>query len=290
MEIHTAKMSPFRAFLVLAKMRIIFAVILTGFTGMLMVRRDLPRLGEIFDVFLVLLLSGAGSAIVNNLLDTDIDSRMPRTANRDVAIRVLGRRQLWFLSLGIIFISLAYALMFLGLPATLLTLLAIFSYAVWYTLFLKRRSPFGVVLGGLPGALPILIGGYALSNRFAPDIWLLFLWSILWQPAHFWALSLKIREDYADAGIPALPVIYGIEYTKLHLWIYAIPLLPVSMAITIFGGYGWIYSASAIVSGVWYLYVTWVNIKDKKNYGKAFFASLIYMMVLMLAIMADILF
>lgn len=281
-------MTIFKAILILTKFRIIFAVIFTGFTGMMMARRSLPQVSEIIDVFFVLLFSASGSAIINNLLDVDIDSRMPRTAKRELAIKAVGRKNLWFISGGMIFLSLIYSLAYLSLMASLLTALAIVSYSIWYTLFLKRKSPFGVILGGLPGALPILIGGYGVSERFAIDIWLLFLWSILWQPVHFWALSLKIRDDYEKAGIPVLPVVYGIEYTKLYFWLYAVPLLPVSLAISFFAGYGYLYTISALVSGAWYLFYSGKKIKQEK-YAAAFFASLIYLMLIMLAIIVDIL-
>lgn len=273
----------------LAKGSIIFTVVVTGFTGMLMARRSVPSLWETAWVLISLTLSSGSSAIMNNLLDYEMDKNMRRTLWRSNAIDRLGKRNLWLLALvmsGLSFVPLIY---YGRLYAAAFTALAIVSYAVWYTLYLKRRGPFGAIVGGLPGALPVLIGAYAISDRFAPDIWLLFAFMMLWQPAHFWALTLKIQGEYQKGGVPVLPLVYGDSYTRLYILIYGLSLPPLALAIGLIAGYGWIYHIGSAAASLYYVIRTVRGIYRQEQYGRAFFASIIYMLVIMVLLNLDIL-
>ena len=163
------------------------------------------------------------------------------------------------------------------------------SYAVWYTLYLKRRGPFGAIVGGLPGALPVLIGCYGISDRFAPDVWLLFAFMMLWQPAHFWALTLKIQGDYEEGGVPVLPLVYGNDYTRLYILIYGLSLPPLALAVGLSAGYSLVYLIGSGIASFYYVFRTVRGIYRQEQYGRAFFASIIYMLVLMLLLNLDIL-
>ncbi len=254
-----------------------------------MARREQPAGDTLLWTMLILGLAGSASAIINNLLDQEIDTTMDRTGRRNRSIEIWGRSTLWMVSSLMLCFSLALAAIKLNWLVVALTFAAFFTYVIWYTLFLKRRSPFGVVLGGIPGALPILIGAYAVSNRFAADIWLLFLFMILWQPAHFWALALKIKNEYAAAKVPVLPVVFGDRYTKLYIYLYGASLLPVSLGIVYLGGYGKIYFVTAIAAGIYYLIETIRCVHYSERYRRAFLVSLLYMMLLMIGIIADVL-
>ena len=218
-----------------------------------------------------------------------IDAKMPRTVKRDAAIRHLGEKKLWTITSIVLIACIVSAYLFLSAYTAICLFAASASYVVWYTLFLKRRNPFGAILGGIPGALPILVGSYGVSDRFALDSWLLFWFMMLWQPPHFWALTLKIEEDYKAAGIPVLPVVYGQEYTEVFIYLYGITLLPVSLMLGHFSGYSLFYLLSAVVLGVYYLLVTFYTIRVSKNYGLAFKTSLVYLTLLMIVIIVDIL-
>jgi protoheme IX farnesyltransferase len=273
----------------LAKGSIIFTVVVTGFTGMLMARRSLPTLAEGFWILLSLTLSSGSSAIMNNLLDYDMDKQMRRTQWRAEAIDRLGKSRLWFLAITgavLSFLPLAY---YGRIVAVLLTAGAIASYAIWYTLYLKRRGPFGAIVGGLPGALPVLIGSYALSDRFAPDVWLLFAFMMLWQPAHFWALTLKIQGEYEKGGVPVLPLVFGEQYTRLFILIYGLSLPPLALAVGLSGGYSLVYLLGSGLASLYYVVRTVRGIYREEHYGRAFFASILYMLAVMILLNVDIL-
>ena len=173
--------------------------------------------------------------------------------------------------------------------AVFLSVATILFYVCFYTLYLKRRGPFGAIVGGLPGALPVLIGSYGISDRFAPDVWLLFAFMMLWQPAHFWALTLKIQHDYAEGGVPVLPLVYGNDYTRLYILIYGLSLPPLALAVGLSAGYSLVYLIGSALISVYYVVKTVRGIYQQDQYGRAFFASIIYMLVVMLLLNADIL-
>lgn len=273
----------------LAKGSIIFTVVVTGFTGMLMARRWVPSLWECTWVLVSLTLSSGSSAIMNNLLDYEMDKNMRRTIWRSEAIDRIGKNTLWALALLMSALSFVPLIYYGRLIAAVLTALAIASYAIWYTLYLKRRGPFGAIVGGLPGALPVLIGAYGISDRFAPDIWLLFAFMMLWQPAHFWALTLKIQGEYEKGGVPVLPLVYGNEYTQLYILIYGLSLPPLALAVGLSAGYGLIYLIGSGIVSVYYVIRTVRGIYREEHYGRAFFASIIYMLVIMILLNVDIL-
>ncbi len=278
-----------QAFKDITKLRLILVVAFSGFVGMVMSRRDLPQWHEAVWVMALLILSGLAVSVQNNLLDTEIDAKMGRTAGRNDAIEIFGRRALWLGSSFALAVALAIAFILVSIEAGLLLVVAIISYVIWYTLFLKRKNPFGVILGGIPGAMPLLIGSYAVSGRFAIDVWLLFWLMMLWQPPHFWALSLHIKSEYAEAGVPVLPVVFGNQYTKIFIYLYAFSLLPVSLALYWLAGYGVIYMLAAVVLAAYYLTITYFSISRSEKYKRSFFASLIYITGLKIAILVDIL-
>jgi heme o synthase len=273
----------------LAKGSIIFTVVVTGFTGMLMAKRWFPPFSELCWILGSLTLSSGSSAIMNNLLDYSMDKSMKRTLWRSEIIDRFGKKTLWAISLGMAALSFVPLVYFQRWYAVALTLAAILSYAVWYTLYLKRRGPFGAIVGGLPGALPVLIGSYGISDRFAPDVWLLFAFMMLWQPAHFWALTLKIQHDYAEGGVPVLPLVYGNEYTRLYILIYGLSLPPLALAVGLSAGYSLVYLVGSGIASLYYVIRTVRGIYRQEQYGRAFFASIIYMLVVMLLLNADIL-
>ena len=282
------EISTLKSLLELTKPRILMAVLMTGFTGMCMSLGAIPPLIDVLWCFSALLLSVSGSAIQNNLLDHRIDQKMARTRDRELAIEKHGQAKLWLFSSLLIATSIAISLLFITKMVALLIGIAVLTYVLWYTLFLKRYDPFGAILGGLPGAIPALIGGYAIQAQFIPSVWLLFTLMMLWQPPHFWALTLKIKDDYAAATIPVLPLVYGETYTKIFIFLYALALIPVSIAISIAGGYGVIYLTFVTFVGFYYLFVTYWYIRVKVDYHRAFMLSLVYIFLIFLSTIAAV--
>lgn len=271
----------------LSKLRIAFAITIEALVSMALIRRELPFWADVIKLFLTLTFATVGAGLANNLLDEPYDIAMERTSYRKEAIDLIGKKKLWTLSIVLSLLSFFLAGYFFSAVVLFLIVLAFLSYLFWYTLFLKRKSPFGAILGGLPGALPVLIGSYAQSSRFALDIWLFFLFMMLWQPPHFWALALYRKVDYELAKIPTLPVTFGEEYTKLFIYLYGFSLLPITLMMGYFGGYSKRYFALALSLGVYYLYQT-IRTVEQKKYKKAFQVSLIYLLSIMASLLMEV--
>jgi protoheme IX farnesyltransferase len=143
------------------------------------------------------------------------------------------------------------------------------------------------VPGGFPGALPVLIGG-AAGGWIGPDVWIMFGIMLLWQPPHFWALALEYRLDYQAAGVPALPVARGEQYTKLLIFVYATALLPASLALWLFGFCSAWYAGAALALGVAFLAACYVFVVRTSRFRLAFCASILYLTALLAVIICDI--
>ena len=173
---------------------------------------------------------------------------------------------------------------------TLACILAAAGYTVLYTLVWKRRSPYGTIPGAVPGALPVLIGYAAVNPRLGMDGVLLFLILVLWQPPHFWALALRHQAEYRAAGIPVLPVSFCEPYTKALIFLYAAALLPLSLSLWALGylsaRFGW----AAFLLGAGFLAVFYRDTVATRRFGRAFAASIVYLTLLLLSILADVLF
>ncbi len=188
--------------ILLSKPGIIISVAFTGFAGMVVASKGLPSFALGFLTIVSLLLSAAGSAILNNVLDKQIDLLMNRLSKRAHALEVVGEKTAVFIASLFIVIALFISLYYLNYVTALLIVAAILSYTLLYTLYLKRSSPFGTILGGLPGALPVLIGYSAIQPNIGLAGYILFAFMMLWQPPHFWALAQKYKLDYKKAGVP----------------------------------------------------------------------------------------
>lgn len=276
------------AALVVVRPGIAAGVTLAGLAGMVLAAKGPPPAGRGLLCLGCILLAACGSAVVNGVLDEKMDGRMGRVSARVAALRSLGRTGALALALFLILVALAASWRFLGGTAAALVLAAVASYTVLYTLYFKRRSPYGTVPGGIPGALPVLIGYAAIEPRLGADGVLLFLLMLLWQPPHFWALSLKYQEDYRCAGVPVLPVALGESYTKILIFLYAAALPPLSLGLWWLGYCSGGYAAAATVLGVFFLSSCLSNIVFARRFGRAFGASILYIMALLLAIIVDV--
>lgn len=278
------------SFLLISRPGIIAGVTVAGLSGMVLAAKGLPPPGAVLVCLSCILLAAAGSAVVNGLLDADRDARMRRLDARVAALGRVGRKEALAFSLALIAGSLALSLRYLNGAATLLLAGAVGSYTVLYTLFLKRRSPYGTVPGGIPGALPVLIGYAAVEPRLGADGILLFLLMLLWQPPHFWALALKHQEDYRSAGFPVMPVALGETYTKILIFAYAAALIPLSLGLWWMGYGSWGYASAAIVLGGFFLSSCYRNLVAKPRFGRAFGASILYILGILVAVILDVTF
>jgi protoheme IX farnesyltransferase len=274
--------------LLLLKPRIILSVAFTGFAGMVLAQKGIPPLAPILLGILSLLLSAAGAAILNNILDKQIDALMKRLGRRVEALNVVGEKTALLIALLFVVASLFISFYFLNVVNGILIITAILSYTLLYTLYLKRSSPYGTIPGGLPGALPVLIGYSAIKPGLGIDGIILFVIMILWQPPHFWALAQMYKNDYENAGVPVMPVALGTKYTNIFMLLYSLALFPISLSLWFLGYCSSFYAIMAIVFGVYFEYVMIRSVMTNSNYGKAFGVSILYILVIMASIIIDI--
>jgi protoheme IX farnesyltransferase len=276
--------------ILLVKPGIVAAVILAGFSGMVLAGRGVPKPGKAILTLACILAAAGGSAALNTVFDAGIDEKMPRLTRRTAALRTFGRGNVAVAGVAAIAASVLLSGRFLNSTTALLLAAAAAGYAVLYTLVWKRRSPYGTIPGALPGAFPVLIGYAAVNPRIGMDGVLLFLVLVLWQPPHFWALALRHQEEYRAAGVPVLPVAFGEPYTKVLIFLYAAALLPLSLSLWALGylsaGFAW----AAFLLGAGFLAVFYRDTVVTRRFGRAFAASIVYLTLLLLAILADVVF
>ncbi len=287
--VRTAERPLWRDYLELTKPRVVALLILTAVVGMLLAPHDgIPWTALIAGNLGIALLAGA-AAVINHVVDARVDAVMARTHRRPVAQgRVDPQYALLFAALlgvaGTVILALK-----VNLLTTWLTLASLIGYAVIYTVFLKRATPQNIVLGGLAGAAPPLLGWTAVTDSIHPHALLLVLIIFTWTPPHFWALAIHRREDYAKAGIPMLPVTHGVHYTALQVLLYTILLLIVSLLPWLTGMSGPVYAVAATLLGLRFLHwaVRMVRGQDRLAPIRTFRYSITYLMLLFVALFVD---
>jgi protoheme IX farnesyltransferase len=278
-----------RDYLELTKPRVVLLMLLCAMVGMfLAVPGMVPLDILVFGLVGIALVAGS-AAVVNHIADAEIDARMARTHSRPVATGRIGFRQGLAFSavLGVTGMLMLY---FLVNPLTAwLNLASWVGYGLIYTLFLKRATPQNIVIGGLFGAAPPLFGWAAVSNSVEPGALLLVLIIFAWTPPHFWALALDRKEEYASVDIPMLPVTHGEAYTRLHIFLYTLILLAVSLLPFAIGMSGWLYLAGALALGGGFVYWAVVLLRNRNPRApiETFRYSIIYLMVLFAVLLVD---
>ena len=238
-----------RDFYELGKPRIVLLIVFTAIVGMfLAVPGMLPLKQFIFGTLGIGLAASCASAI-NHLLDRRADATMFRTRHRPLPLGHVTERQVIVYAVILCLLSMSMLLVFVNWLTAVLTFASLIGYAVIYTGFLKRASPQNIVIGGIAGAAPPVLGWAAVTNHVAPGALLLCLIIFVWTPPHFWALAIHRREDYTKADIPMLPVTHGVPYTVLHIILYTILLVVVSVLPYLIGMSGLLYLAGALIFG-----------------------------------------
>ena len=237
----------------------------------------------------------AGSAnAINQYLESDIDELMVRTRRRPLPAHQVDPERAVVFGLVLGAISFAVLTFFVNLLAAFLALLAIAFYVVVYTIVMKRTTPQNIVIGGAAGALPPVIGWAAVTGNVGVPALLLFALVFYWTPPHFWALSLRIRKDYAAAGVPMLPVVRGIPETTRQIGLYTILMVAISLVLWAVARMGAIYLTAAVVLGAIFLrqaYVLWRqgSSEEKSTAGaiRLYKYSISYLTLLFAAIALD---
>ncbi len=278
-----------RDYLELTKPRVVLLMLITSLVGMfLATRAGVPWTVLLFGNLGIGLCAGAAAA-VNHVVDRRIDSIMARTYKRPVtAGRVSPAAALLFAAV-LALVGLVLLLTFTNELAAWLTLASLLGYAVLYTGFLKRATPQNIVIGGLAGAAPPLLGWVAVTGHLSAEPLLLVLIIFAWTPPHFWALAIHRKAEYAKADIPMLPVTHGEDYTKLHILLYtlimfAVTLLPYAIHMS-----GALYLACVVLLGGRFLQWAWVLYRDSQPHAaiNTFKYSIWYLFLLFIALLAD---
>ena len=282
-----------RQYLELTKPRVVALLVFTALVGMFLAVPGLPPLRESVFGLLGIWLAASSAAAINHLIDQRIDKVMVRTAHRPLATGALRPVQVLVFALLLGIASMLVLALLVNPLTALLTFAGLIGYAVVYTGWLKRATPQNIVIGGVAGAVPPLLGWAAVTNMQGPWDWqyalLLVLIIFVWTPPHFWALAIFRREDYARALIPMLPVTHGVTYTRWQILFYTVLLLQVSLLPVIFGMSGLFYLGGALVLGSVFLWYAWrlLDPPDEFFAMRVFQYSVVYLMALFAFLLVD---
>ncbi|WP_153774342.1 heme o synthase [Pseudomonas sp. MNR3A] len=278
-----------RDYLELTKPKVVVLMLITSLVGMfLATRAGVPWTVLLFGNLGIALCAG-GAAVVNHVLDRRIDALMARTCKRPVAKGRVAPLPALAFALALAIAGMALLLAFTNPLTAWLTLASLLGYAVVYTGFLKRATPQNIVIGGLAGAAPPLLGWVAVSGHLSAEPLLLVLIIFTWTPPHFWALAIHRKEEYAKAEIPMLPVTHGEHYTKLHILLYSLVLLAVSLLPYAIHMSGPLYLACALLLGLRFVQWSWVLYRGTRPHAAigTFKYSIAYLFLLFIALLVD---
>ena len=236
-------------YVALTKPRIIELLLVTTVPTMFVAEQGVPSVWLMVATVLGGILAAGGANAINMVVDRDIDALMERTRNRPLVTGVMSARNALVFSIVLEVVAFAWLFTFVNLLSALLAVSATLFYVFVYTRWLKRTSTRNIVIGGVAGAAPVLIGWSAVTNSldWAPVV--LFLVIFYWTPPHFWALAIRYRDDYANAGVPMLPVVAGLETTARRIILYTVVLVALTVVFAPVAGMGAIYLASALILG-----------------------------------------
>ena len=278
-----------RDYIALSKPRIVLLLLFTALAGMFLAAGGVPDGTLVFWVLGGGALAAAGANALNHSLDQDIDSIMDRTHNRPVASGRVGPRHA--LVFGIVLNVVAFGAMasYVNLICAALTLSATLFYVLVYTRGLKRTTPQNIVIGGAAGAIPPMVGWASVTGGIGLPALYMFAIVFFWTPPHFWALALILRDDYARAGVPMLPVVAGVRETKRAIFAYSLLVLALTLMFIATGAVGWVYLGVAAPLGCLFVALAWRLMRERGVAGAraVFVYSMAYLMLLFSAIAAD---
>jgi protoheme IX farnesyltransferase len=280
----------FKEYLILCKPRVVLLMLLTSWAGMYLgATSTIPWWLWITATSGIALMSGA-AATLNHIIDHRIDALMDRTKHRPLASGKLTLRQAWIFAT--IQSIVGFLILYFGVnPLTaLMTLLAAIGYSMVYSIYLKRATSQNIVIGGLSGAMPPLLGWTAVTGKLDPQAWLLVLIIFTWTPAHFWALCLHRYHEYKKTSIPMLPITHGIPFTKFNIVLYSLLTIAASMLPYAIGMSGKLYLVSVLLLDaglIGYALKLQFAKSDNTIALKTFQYSLVYLTGLFVVILLD---
>ena len=278
-----------KAYYQLCKPNVVYTMLITALVGSVLAADSILLYGLILTSLLGIGLCAASAAAINQIIDQKTDANMQRTSNRPLPTQIVSNNEavIFAAILGIAGFIILHA--FVNPLTAYLTFASLIGYAFIYTVFLKRATPQNIVIGGLAGAAPPLLGWTAITNSVDAFPLLLVLIVFVWTPPHFWALAIHRKDDYAGEGIPMLPVTHGIKFTKLQILLYSILLLIISILPYVVMLSGLIYLLVALVAGLVFVAMSLrFYIASNESLAMPIFTySIYYIFIIFLGLLAD---
>ena len=278
----------------LCKPKIVGLLTVTALIGMLLSVNFYTNLTNVFNGLASLVgfaLLAAASAALNQIFDRETDKNMSRTKSRPLAAGNISLTEALTFTAILLFVGSSLMLYFSNLLTLMITTFGFIFYSLIYTIYLKWATPQNIVIGGLSGALPPLIGWTAVSNEISLMPLILVLIIFLWTPPHFWPLAIDRMEEYKKEGVPMMPIAKGVTRTKKEMVVYAVLLLAASLAPYIYGLAGIFYLVTTTALNLYFIYLCLIYLNDKDNQlsMKIFNFSVKYMLLFFLATYIDFL-
>ena len=273
----------------LTKPRVNFLIIFTAIVGMLLAQDfnlDYPLM---LSASIGIYLAASAAAVINHVVDQKIDAIMDRTKSRPLIRGNVTTNHAICFSLSISLLSTYILFEYVNTITTILTLFSIIVYSIIYSVYLKNLTSQNIVIGGIAGAMPPLLGWTAMTNSVSELPLLLFLIIFLWTPPHFWALAVYKQEDYSKANVPMLPVTHGADFTRLHIFLYSILLFCITLFPYLLNLVSYIYLISVLILGAKFIidsYSLYLTKNDRKAF-ELFKYSIAYLALLFAALLFD---
>lgn len=279
-----------RDYLELCKPRVVAVMLLTALVGMGLASDTLPPLGLVLLTLTGIGMAAAAAAAVNHVMDRHIDEHMSRTRRRPIPSGKLSASQALAFAAVLGVSGIAILAAWVNSLTAWLTLFSLIGYAVVYTVFLKRATPQNIVIGGVAGAAPPLLGWTAVSGVLEPNGLLLMLIIFAWTPPHFWSLCIARKEDYIKAGVPMLPVTHGDGFTRLQILLYTLLMIATTVLPFLTGMSGGLYLIGISLLNLRFLHWAWRVMRAGDNRlipMQMFRYSISYIMLLFVLLLAD---
>ncbi|MEJ2669112.1 MAG: heme o synthase [Gammaproteobacteria bacterium] len=280
-----------RDYFELTKPKVVLLMLVTVLVGMYLATDSAVPLDTLIYTLLGLSCGMGGAAAINHVVDQHTDRLMKRTGQRPIAAGRLNAKRALIFAITLCTVSILILDIRVNRLTALLTLCGVMGYAVVYTRFLKRSTPQNIVIGGLAGAIPPLLGWTAVTNNVHPYALLLVLIIFVWTPPHFWALAVHRHEEYAKADIPMLPVTHGTAFTKSCVWLYTWLMVAATLLPFATGMSGAIYlSAALVLNSIFVYYAALLKWREAQHPGiamKTFGYSIIYLFALFISLLID---
>ena len=273
----------------LCKPNVVLMMLITALVGSLLASKTLAPLSLIAFAMLGIALCASSAAAINQIIDRKTDANMNRTENRPIPQGEVSPVNASIFAFILGSLGAGILVIYVNTLTALLTLASLIGYAFVYTVYLKRATPQNIVIGGLAGAAPPLLGWTAVTNSIDPNSLLLVLIIFAWTPPHFWALAIHRKDDYAKENIPMLPVTHGVQFTKLQIILYTIILILVSLLPFVVMMSGILYFISALILGFIFLYyaVRLYFEEDNTSAFPTFVYSIYYIFLIFAALLID---